>query len=183
HSAIDPGRNAMAPQTAPPTAPTPAPTRAPIEIREAHRRMCRRSRRSRSRSMGPAYPGASSTNRRRARMVPRVWGNQGATEERRVVVMDRILGDKTLRMRDRLLSARLGNLDRQNERLRNEVSVLHSQLDHEREEHEELRDALRSKPKEVSVRKPGLVRIAVIGGGAYLLGAHAGRERYEEVMR
>ncbi|TMK36957.1 MAG: hypothetical protein E6G58_03025 [Actinobacteria bacterium] len=97
--------------------------------------------------------------------------------------MDRILGDKTLRMRDRLLSARLGNLDRQNERLRNEVSVLHSQLDHEREEHEELRDALRSKPKEVSVRKPGLVRIAVIGGGAYLLGAHAGRERYEEVMR
>ena len=34
--------------------------------------------------------------------------------------MDRILGDRTLRMRDRLLSAKLGNLDRQNERLRNE---------------------------------------------------------------
>ena len=96
--------------------------------------------------------------------------------------MKRILGDRTGRVRERLLSAKLGNLDRQNERLRNEVSVLHSQLDHEREEHEELRDALRSKPKEVKVRKPGLVRIALIGGGAYLLGAHAGRERYEEVM-
>ena len=72
--------------------------------------------------------------------------------------MNRILGDRTGRMRERLLSARLGNLDRQNERLRNEVSVLHSQLDHEREEHEELRDALRSKPKEVKVRKSGFVR-------------------------
>ena len=73
--------------------------------------------------------------------------------------------------------------DRQNERLRNEVSVLHSQLDHEREEHEELRDALRSKPKEVKVRKSGFVRVVLIGGGAYLLGAHAGRERYDEVLR
>src|SRR5437899_5492185 len=89
-------------------------------------------------------------------------------EERRVS-MNRILGDRTGRMRERLLSARLGNLDRQNERLRNEVSVLHSQLDHEREEHEELCDALRSKPKEVKVRKPGFVRVLVIGGGAYLL--------------
>src|SRR5438552_6202751 len=103
-------------------------------------------------------------------------------EERRVS-MNRVLGDRTGRMRERLLSARLGNLDRQNERLRNEVPVLHSQLDHEREEHEELRDALRSKPKEVKVRKSGCVRGVVIGGGAYLLGAHAGRERYEEVMR
>jgi hypothetical protein len=80
------------------------------------------------------------------------------------------------------MSAKLGNLDRQNDRLRNEVSVLHSQLDHEREEHEELRDALRSKP-EVKVRKTGLFRVLVIGGGAYLLGAHAGRERYDEVVR
>ena len=89
--------------------------------------------------------------------------------------MNRILGDRTGRMRERLLSARLGNLDRQNERLRNEVSVLHSQLDHEREEHEE--------PKEVKVRKSGFVRVVLIGAGAYLLGAHAGRERYDEVLR
>jgi hypothetical protein len=97
--------------------------------------------------------------------------------------MNRILGDRTGRMRERLLSARLGNLDRQNERLRNEVSVLHSKLDHEREEHEELRDALRSKPKGVKVRKSGFVRVVLIGGSAYLLGAHEGRERYDEVLR
>jgi hypothetical protein len=96
--------------------------------------------------------------------------------------MNRILGDRTGRMRERFMSAKLGNLDRQNDRLRNEVSVLHSQLDHEREEHEELRDALRSKP-EVKVRKTGLFRVLLIGGGAYLLGAHAGRERYDEVVR
>jgi hypothetical protein len=115
-------------------------------------------------------------------MDPRQRGNGRATEERRVW-MNRILGDRTGRMRERLLSARLGNLDRQNERLRNEVSVLHSQLDHEREEHKDLRDALRSKPREVKVRKPGFVRVVLIGGGAYLLGAHAGRERYDEVLR
>jgi hypothetical protein len=114
-------------------------------------------------------------------MAPWQPGNERAMEERRVS-MNRILGDRTGRMRERLLSARLGNLDRQNERLRNEVSVLHSQLDHEREEHEELRDALRSKPKEVKVRKSGFVRVVLIGGGAYLLGAHAGRERYDEVL-
>jgi hypothetical protein len=96
--------------------------------------------------------------------------------------MNRILGDRTGRMHERFMSAKLGNLDRQNDRLRNEVSVLHSQLDHEREEHEELRDALRSKP-EVKVRKTGFFRVLLIGGGAYLLGAHAGRERYDEVVR
>jgi hypothetical protein len=115
-------------------------------------------------------------------MDPRQRGNERAMEERRVS-MNRTLGDRTGRTRERLLSARLGNLDRQNERLRSEVSVLHSQLDHEREEHEELRDALRSKPKEVKVRKSGFVGVVLIGGGAYLLGAHAGRERYDEVLR
>ena len=96
--------------------------------------------------------------------------------------MNRILGDRTGRMRERFMTAKLGNLDRQNDRLRNEVSVLHSQLDHEREEHEELRDAMRSKP-EVKVRKTGFFRVLLIGGGAYLLGAHAGRERYDDVVR
>jgi hypothetical protein len=114
-------------------------------------------------------------------MDARQRGNERGEERR--VSMNRILGDRTGRVRERLLSGRLGNLDRQNERLRNEVSVLHSQLDHEREEHKELRDALRSKPKEVKVRKSGFVRVVLIGGGAYLLGAHAGRERYDEVLR
>jgi len=112
----------------------------------------------------------------------RIRGNH-RTDEGKEGVMNRILGDRTGLMRERFLSARLGNLDRQNDKLRNEVSVLHAQLDHEREEHEELRDALRSKPKEVKVRKTGFVRVLLIGGGAYLLGAHAGRERYDEVLR
>jgi hypothetical protein len=112
----------------------------------------------------------------------RIRGNH-RSDEGKEGVMNRILGDRTGRMRERFLSARLGNLDRQNDKLRNEVSALHSQLDHEREEHEELRDALRSKPTKVKVRKTGFVRVLLIGGGAYLLGAHAGRERYDEVLR
>src|SRR5258708_38507768 len=89
--------------------------------------------------------------------------------------MTGIVGDRTSRLRDRIMSAKLGTLDRQNDRLRNEVSVLHSQLDHEREEHEELRDAMRSKP-EVKVRKTGFFRVLLIGGGGHLPGAPAGRQ-------
>jgi hypothetical protein len=67
-------------------------------------------------------------------MDRRIRGNH-TSDEGKEGVMNRILGDRTGRMRERFLSARLGNLDRQNDKLRNEVSVLHSQLDHEREEH------------------------------------------------
>ena len=89
----------------------------------------------------------------------------------------------TDRMRARMTEARLGNLDRDNVRLRGEVAVLRSELDHERSEREELRDLLRAKPKTVKVRgKRSMLRVVVIGAGAYVLGARAGRERYDEIL-
>ena len=50
----------------------------------------------------------------------------------------------TSRMRSRMTEARLRNMDRDNVRLRGEVAVLRSELDHERSEREEMRDLLRA---------------------------------------
>ena len=89
----------------------------------------------------------------------------------------------TNRMRARMTEARLGNLDRDNARLRGEVAELRSELDHERGERQELRELLRARPKTVKIggRRP-LLRVVVIGAGAYVLGARAGRERYDEIL-
>ena len=89
----------------------------------------------------------------------------------------------TDRMRARMTEARLGNLDRDNVRLRGEVAVLRSELDHERSEREELRDLLRARPKTVKVRgRRPMLRVVAIGAGAYVLGARAGHERYDEIL-
>ena len=96
--------------------------------------------------------------------------------------MGGMFGDVTDRMRERMTAARVGNLDRQNAGLRSEISLLRSELDHEREEHKEFRNALRARPKVVKVKDRRLLRVVVVGAGAYLLGARAGQERYEQIM-
>jgi hypothetical protein len=96
--------------------------------------------------------------------------------------MGGMLGDVTDRMRARMIAARVGNLDRQNTRLQGEISLLRSELNHEREEHEEFRNALRARSKVVKVKDRSLLRVLVIGAGAYLLGARAGHERYDQIM-
>jgi hypothetical protein len=86
-------------------------------------------------------------------------------------------------VKDRWGAARMSNLDRQNIRLRDEVSNLRTQLDDERSEIEDLKDALRSGPKVVKVKKRGgLLRTAVVGGVAYFVGTRDGRERYDQIM-
>jgi hypothetical protein len=88
------------------------------------------------------------------------------------------------RMKDRWGVAKMNNLDRQNMRLRDEVSHLRTRLEDDRTEVEDLKDALKSKPKVVTVKKrAGLFRLAVVGGAAYLLGTRAGRERYDRFVQ
>jgi uncharacterized protein YlxW (UPF0749 family) len=79
--------------------------------------------------------------------------------------------------------ARMKSLDQQNMRLRDEVSHLRTRLEDDRSEMEDLKDALKSSPKVVTVKKrAGLFRLAVVGGTAYLLGTRAGRERYDRFV-
>jgi hypothetical protein len=89
----------------------------------------------------------------------------------------------TGRVKDRWGAARINSLDRQNMRLRDEVSQLKTRLEDERSETEDLKDALRSSPKVVKVKKRGgFLRVVVIGGAAYVLGTRAGRERYDQLV-
>jgi hypothetical protein len=93
------------------------------------------------------------------------------------------MGDMTDRMRERRMEGRLDDLDRENVRLRTEVSQLRSDLDHERSLLSDAMGGLSRKPTVVKKkRRGGLLRTALVGGGAYLLGTRAGRERYDQIM-
>lgn len=93
--------------------------------------------------------------------------------------MDR-LGD---RLRERRSNNRIEHLDEENHRLRTELGSMRSLLDHERAERAEILDALKGQPRTVVKKKRGgLFRSIIIGGGAYLLGTRAGRERYEQIV-
>jgi hypothetical protein len=93
------------------------------------------------------------------------------------------LQDMSGRVKDRWEAARMNNLDRQNGRLRDEVSHLRTQLEDERSETQDLKDVLRSGPKVVKVKKRGgLLRMAVVGGVAYVVGTRDGRERYDQIV-
>jgi hypothetical protein len=90
------------------------------------------------------------------------------------------LGD---RARERMTHARLEKLDRDNDRLRGEVSLLRDDL---QEERDALREALKALGEErVTVRpdrRPHVVRTILVAGTAYLFGTRAGRERYEWIV-
>ncbi len=92
------------------------------------------------------------------------------------------LGD---RARDRMMESRLDKFDRENDRLKSEVRLLREDLQEERGSLEQALDALKTKNEPVTVKAPRkgrMLRTLVIGGGAYLLGTRAGRERYDQIM-
>jgi hypothetical protein len=97
-------------------------------------------------------------------------------------IADRVtdLGDHA---RKRVVHSRMEKLDRDNERLRTELSLLRDDLDEERSS---FRDALKVlQTREFTVkerRSPRLIRALVIAGGAYVLGTRDGRERYNQIV-
>lgn len=93
------------------------------------------------------------------------------------------MGDAADRVRERRMEGRLDDLDRENVRLRTEVSQLRGDLDHERSLVNDAMSGLRAKPTVVKKkRRGGFVRTVIVAGGAYLLGSRAGRERYDQIM-
>ncbi|HEY7401329.1 MAG TPA: hypothetical protein VH989_10600 [Actinomycetota bacterium] len=88
----------------------------------------------------------------------------------------------TDRIQEKRLQGKVEDLDKENSRLRAEVSLLNGSLRQEREEHEKLVDLLKTKPTKVKVKKRvGILRLAAVGGAAYVFGAKAGRERYDRI--
>lgn len=98
--------------------------------------------------------------------------------------MDR-LSDAADSMRERRLRMKNESLDDENREMRSEVRALRKELDRERDARVQMLDALeKMSPEKITVRRRGgLLRLALIGGTAYVLGAKAGRERYEEIRR
>jgi DNA-binding MarR family transcriptional regulator len=93
------------------------------------------------------------------------------------------LGD---RAKDRMTENRLDKLDRENDRLKHEVRLLRDDLQEERSALQRALDAL-SRDEHVTVetkapKRRGRLLSLVAIGGAYLLGAKAGRERYDQVV-
>jgi len=95
------------------------------------------------------------------------------------------IGEVTDKVRERRMEGRVDDLDRENLQLRTEVRDLRGELAHERSLLEDALEGLRERPTPTVVKKKrrgGMLRTVVIGGGAYLLGTRAGRERYDQIM-
>ena len=82
----------------------------------------------------------------------------------------------------RLAERHTDHLERENDRLKVENATLRTQTDREDEKIEKILDSLQSTtagPKRHRIRR--LMTLTVAAGGAYVIGAKAGRERYEQI--
>jgi cell division septum initiation protein DivIVA len=84
--------------------------------------------------------------------------------------------EATSMVKERLLDRRVDKLSKENDRLRDEVDDLRHELDEAQDRSKETLAAF-SKMK----RRPGRMKWLVLAGGAYVLGAKAGRARYEQL--
>jgi hypothetical protein len=94
---------------------------------------------------------------------------------------DTPIGGLMERAKDRRTASKMASLDAENDRLETELRTVREQLDAERDD---LRQALKAKPAKTKVkvkRRGGIIRTVVFAGAAYVLGAKAGRERYEQM--
>jgi ferritin-like metal-binding protein YciE len=91
-------------------------------------------------------------------------------------------GSITESAKQRLADRHAENLERENERLKVENSGLRDQTDRDRERMERILDSLddaTASPKKHRIRR--LMTLSVAAGSAYVLGAKAGRERYDQL--
>jgi hypothetical protein len=82
-------------------------------------------------------------------------------------------------IRDEGAAVRDRSMEWRQRRLKHKVEALHDELDREREARRALADAMGSSGR--GKRRHGFLRVLVIGGGAYILGARAGHERYDQM--
>jgi cell division septum initiation protein DivIVA len=78
-------------------------------------------------------------------------------------------------VKERWLDRRVEKLSKENDELREAVEELRRDLD---EEHGRSKETLQALSK---ARRPGRMKWLILAGGAYVLGAKAGRARYEQI--
>ena len=79
-------------------------------------------------------------------------------------------------VKERFLDRRIEKLSKENDKLREAVGELRHDLDDAQDRSKETLAALSKK-----TRRPGRMKWLVLAGGAYVLGAKAGRGRYEQL--
>lgn len=79
-------------------------------------------------------------------------------------------------VKERFLDRRVEKLSKENDRLREAVGELRQDLDEAQDRSKETLAALSKK-----TRRPGRMKWIVLAGGAYVLGAKAGRARYDQL--
>jgi hypothetical protein len=78
-------------------------------------------------------------------------------------------------VKERWLDRRIEKLSKENDNLREAVGELRHDLDEEQGRSKETMAALQK------TRRPGRMKWIVLAGGAYVLGAKAGRARYDQL--
>ena len=78
-------------------------------------------------------------------------------------------------VKERFLDRRVEKLSKENDKLREAVGELRQDLDDAQDRSKETLAAL------TKTRRPGRMKWLVLAGGAYVLGAKAGRGRYEQL--
>ena len=84
-------------------------------------------------------------------------------------------------IRDERAALRERSMDWRQRRLQHKMEALHGELEREREARRALADAMGSIGGRTK-RSRGFLRLVLIGGGAYILGTRAGRERYDQMV-
>jgi hypothetical protein len=92
-------------------------------------------------------------------------------------------GAMTQMAKGRLREAKLDNARDRNERLRTKNDQLREELSRTRAEHEKLLDAFERVRKPRPRRLRRVFVLSAAAGTAYVMGAKAGRERYEQIRR
>ena len=82
-------------------------------------------------------------------------------------------------IRDEGAALRDRSMDWRQRRLQHKVDSLNDELEREREARRALADAIGNTGR--GKRRHGFLRVLLIGGGAYILGSRAGRERYDQM--
>jgi Uri superfamily endonuclease len=95
------------------------------------------------------------------------------------------MGGMAGRLRVRREAKRAGRLHEENDRLRAQLQVTRSELDHERDLEHEMLDVLTKAAehttKVTAKTKGGLLQMASVAAVAYVFGTKAGHERYEQM--
>ncbi len=97
------------------------------------------------------------------------------------------MAERVSHIGERARERTMDKVDRENDKLRSEVRMLREDLQEERGVLQEALQAMkRHETITVKTKKRSglgrLLRTLVIGGGAYVLGTKAGRERYDRIM-